>query len=451
MEVYEEEEGGGLAALLGDGASPVSEGSFELRRASPYYKKTHRIFRGTCRRFVEEHLIPRTEEFEKAKEVPIEIPRIMAEVGILPAILGPHGKGYDYALPGVLPPEDFDNFHELILFEELCRCGSGGIVWNLLGCLVWSLPPVVNAAKDNPELAKKVVGGCLQGRKRACLMITEPNAGSDVAGMSTTAVRVEEPNGDYHYKLEGQKKWISGGIFADYFTTAARTGGPGMGGISMFLLEKEMEGISTRYLPVQGMGPSGTSFVELDDVKCPRSNLLGEENGGFKMIVGNFNHERWAFSAMSTRFARVILEETTNFALRHSSFGEKLLEKPLVRWRLGEMARQTAALRHWLEALTFQVGMEKDHTTMAGPIALLKVQSSKTYEFIAREALSIFEGETYATGASEHGVVERLLRDVGAHAVPGGSEEIMIDLGVRQAMNKIPLLEKAAKAKTARL
>merc|ERR1719169_227005 len=101
-------------------------------------------------------------------------------------------------------------------------------------------------------------------------MITEPNAGSDVAGLSTSGKKVEEPGGGVHYVVEGQKKWISGGIFADFFTTAVRTGGPGMNGISMMLLERDtMEGISTRKLKVQGMGPSGTSFVELDDVKVP--------------------------------------------------------------------------------------------------------------------------------------------------------------------------------------
>lgn len=142
------------------------------------------------------------------------------------------------------------------------------------------------------------------GQKVICLAITEPSAGSDVAAIKTVAKR----EGDY-YIVNGNKKWITCGVFADYFTVAVRTGEKGMRGISVLLLERDtMPGISTKQMDCTGVWPSGTTYIEFDEVKVPVSNLIGEENKGFGVIMKNFNHERWGFAVQANRFSRCLLE-----------------------------------------------------------------------------------------------------------------------------------------------
>mmetsp|Transcript_1382 Transcript_1382/g.3442 ORF Transcript_1382/g.3442 Transcript_1382/m.3442 type:complete len:425 (-) Transcript_1382:134-1408(-) len=394
---------------------------------SKFYTQTHVDWRDRCRKYVEEHVMPNVSEWEVNKKVPADAYVKCYEAGLLPCVVGAQSGAYD--LVPADAPKDLDYFHELVFIDELARCASGGVLWGLIEGLQIGLPPILNFGSE--EMKKRVAPACLMGQKIICLNITEPTAGSDVAAMKTTAKR----DGD-HFIVNGQKKWITNGIFADYFTVSVRTGDPGMRGISMLLIERAtMPGITTKRMDCQGVWPSGTTFVEFDNVRVPVSNLIGKENEGFKVIMKNFNHERWGFVVQANRFSRCLLEDSWNYAGKRSTFGKKLLEHPVIRWKLAEMARQVEATHAWLENMTLQLNnMPKDEamTLLGGPIALMKAHSSKVFEYCAREARQIFGGNGYTrTGLGER--VERLYRDVGAYAIPGGSEEILLDLSVRQA------------------
>lgn len=180
-----------------------------------------------------------------------------------------------------VPPEKWDLFHEMLLCDELSRAASGGFVWNVLGGFGIGCPPMVKFGK--PELVKRILPGILNGDKRICLAITEPDAGSDVANLGCEAVLT--PDGK-HYIVNGAKKWITNGIWCDYFTTAVRTGTKesGMNGISCLLIERDMGGVSTRRMDCQGVWSSGTTYITFEDVKVPVENLIGKENKGFKGI-----------------------------------------------------------------------------------------------------------------------------------------------------------------------
>ena len=131
----------------------------------------------------------------------------------------------------------------------------------------------------NVPLREQLTEEVLSGKKKMCLAITEAFAGSDVAGLQTTATKT--PDGK-HYIVNGEKKWITNGHWCDYFTTAVRTGGPGMNGLSLLLIEREQGGVSTRRMDCQGVWSSGTTYVTFEDVKVPVQNVLGKENQGFK-------------------------------------------------------------------------------------------------------------------------------------------------------------------------
>ena len=399
---------------------------------SPYYGKTHHEWRQRVRQFVEEEIEGNVRKWDEEKKVPKEVYTKMYQAGLLPAIVGAPWPS-DFVGEG--GPENFDAFHSLIFIEELGRCGSGGVLWAIMGGMGIGLPPVLHFGSD--YLKEKVARPCLTGEKFICLAISEPYAGSDVANIRTTAVK--DASGDF-YVVNGEKKWITNGVFADYFTVAVRTGGPGIGGISLMLLEKSMPGIECVQMDCMGVWPSGTTYITFDNVRVPKENIIGMENAGFMYIMYNFNYERWGIVAQACKLARVCLEEAFKYANKRRTFGKKLVEHGMIKWKLAEMARQVESTHAHLEFITHQLNTipREEHFThldLIMDISLLKVQATKTFEFCAREAAQIFGGASYVRGGQGE-KVERLYREVRAFAIPGGSEEIMLDLAVKMAQKK---------------
>lgn len=174
--------------------------------------------------------------------------------------------------------------------------------------------------------------------------------------------------------------------------------------------------------------------------QVPKENIIGVENAGFMYIMYNFNYERWGICAQAAKLARVCLEEAFKYANKRRTFGKKLVEHGMIKWKLAEMARQVEATHCHLEFLTHQLNTipREEHFThldLIMDISLLKVQATKTFEFCAREAAQIFGGASYVRGGQGE-KVERLYREVRAFAIPGGSEEIMLDLAVKMAQKK---------------
>lgn len=401
--------------------------------SSPFYNDSHRRWRASIREFVDKEITPFCHEWDEKKAIPRELWAKCYEAGWLPAVIGaPWPTEYvGDRLAGGVKPEEFDQFHELILIDEVARCGSGGVLWAIFAGLSIGLPPVMLFGSQ--YLKEKVAKDCLTGKKVICLAITEPYAGSDVANLQTSAKL--SPNGK-HYIVNGEKKWITNGVFADFFTVAVRTGGPGMQGVSLLLIEKGMAGVTTRQMQCSGVWPSGTTYITFEDVKVPVENLIGNENEGFKYVMYNFNHERWGIVVQANRFARVCLEEAFKYAHKRKTFGKRLIDHPVIRLKIAHMARQVESTHGWLENVTYQMTtLDKmsQAKVLGGPIALLKAQSTQTFEFCAREASQIFGGLAYTRGGQGE-KVERLYREVRAYAIPGGSEEIMLDLSVRQAV-----------------
>jgi len=398
---------------------------------SAYVNQSHADLRNEVREWIEEAIMPNVTEWDEAKKVPDEIYKQMGERGYLAGLLGMH-----YPTQFVknhvksVPPEKWDLFHELVITDELSRAGSGGLVWNLIGGFGIGCPPLAKYGKK--PLIDRILPGILSGDKRICLAITEPDAGSDVANLTCEAKLSEDGK---HYILNGEKKWITNGIWSDYFTTAVRTGGPGMNGVSVLLIERSA-GVSTRKMDCQGVWSSGTTYITFEDVKVPVENLIGKENQGFKVIMTNFNHERIGIIIQCIRFSRVCYEEAMKYAHKRKTFGKRLIDHPVIRLKLAHMARQIEASHAWLENLIYQcqqMGEMEAMLKLGGAIAGLKAQATTTFEFCAREASQIFGGLSYSRGG-QGAKVERLYRDVRAYAIPGGSEEIMLDLSIRQAL-----------------
>ncbi|KAG0153165.1 hypothetical protein PDIDSM_5015 [Penicillium digitatum] len=411
---------------------PFADPSWYQGYASPYFNQSHAALRDEVRQWVESEIAPYVTEWDEAKEVPAKIYKQMGERGYLAGLLGVHfpKQHTPYRVKSV-SADRWDLFHEMLLTDELSRAGSGGLVWNLIGGYGIGCPPLVKFGKK--PLVDRILPGILAGDKRICLAITEPDAGSDVANLGCEAKLTEDGK---HYIVNGEKKWITNGIFSDYFTTAVRTGKDSMNGLSVLLIEREAGGVSTRRMDCQGVWASGTTYITFEDVKVPVENLIGKENQGFKVIMTNFNHERIGIVIQCVRFSRVCYEESVKYAHKRKTFGKRLIDHPVIRMKLAHMARQIEATYNWLENIIFQCQSMEETEAMiklGGAIAGLKAQSTQCFEFCAREASQIFGGLSYSRGG-QGGKIERLYRDVRAYAIPGGSEEIMLDLSMRQSL-----------------
>uniref|UniRef100_A0A7S4KPP5 Acyl-CoA dehydrogenase n=1 Tax=Paramoeba aestuarina TaxID=180227 RepID=A0A7S4KPP5_9EUKA len=401
---------------------------------SPYYDDSHRRVRAAMRKWMDEH-IPEKKvvEWDHPLEykVPASLPRAAGEAGILPTYV--HGMNNGEILDpekemiGGVKVKDWTQFHTFVTLDELSRCGSAGVVWNLTGGLSIGLPPV--AAYGTEALKKKTIHPCIMGEKRICLAITEPGAGSDVQNIQTTAKLSED--GTY-YTVNGIKKWITNGVFADFFTTAVRT----ENGISLLCIERT-EGVTTKPMEMMGGWGSGTTFVEFDDVKVPAENLIGEEGFGLMLIFMNFNLERWGTIVSAIRFARVCCAEATAFAKRRKVFGEYLIKNSAILQKIGNCVKRVEACQAWLDELTYHMikTPENDQRWIGGALALLKAESTQTLEMCAREAAQVMGGISFTHGGAGS-KVERIYREVRGFAIPAGSEEIMINLGVKEGMKR---------------
>lgn len=191
---------------------------------------------------------------------------------------GPHLKGLTL-MDGTITPEEFDYFHESILTYELGRMGTRGYFDGLLAGGVIGLPPILNYG--SPEMKARIVPEVLQAKKFICLAITEAFAGSDVAGLQTTATKTDDGK---FWIVEGTKKWITNGTYADYFTTGCRTGN----GFTVILIPRG-EGVETNPIKTSYSPTAGTAFITFDKVKVPVENTLGQEGKGMAVILQNFN------------------------------------------------------------------------------------------------------------------------------------------------------------------
>ncbi|KAJ3272708.1 hypothetical protein HDV01_005344 [Terramyces sp. JEL0728] len=410
---------------------PYAEPSSLQGFHSPYFNESHKKFRQAVRHFVQTEILPEAASFDDAGKVASkEMFKKMGEFGLLATRMGPGPHLKAFKLPGGVKPEEFDYFHEQIAHEEVCTLGYPGYQDSLGTGMVIGLPPVMNFARK--EVRDKVVREVLTGQKTISLAISEPNAGSDVAAIATTAVKT--PDGK-HYIVNGVKKWITNGSFSDYFSTAVLTG-KGHGGISMLLIERT-EGVETKGIKTSYSSSAGTAYIIFENVKVPVENLLGKEGGGF---LFNFNHERWFIVAGMVAASRKIVEECFKWANQRKVFGKSLLEQPVIRNKLAHMVSQVESTNNWLENITYQMtkmSYKEAAIKLGGPIALLKLLSTRVAHNVADESCQIFGGRGITkTGMGRY--VEGFQRTYKFGAILGGSEEIMADLGIRQAMRNFP-------------
>jgi acyl-CoA dehydrogenase len=368
----------------------------------------HDAWRRRVRAFVDAEIAPHLDAWEAASTFPDELYLRAVDAGVF-------GMGFPTALGGT--GEDVDLYDRIVFAEEAFRLGSG-VVFADLATHSIALPPIVRFGSE--ELRQRVAVPVLAGRKRIAFASTEPGGGSDVASQTTTAER----RGDA-YVVFGAKTLISGARRADFVLASVRTGGPGLRGLSLLLIETDRPGVTTA--PVAGLEwyNRNNGTISFDAVEVPVANLVGVENAGFAALAAQFNVERFSGIAATLAMTRVALAETIAWAKERRTFGARLADHQVIRHKLVAMIERLNVAYAALDVLVwrFQRGDEP-----VADLAMLKIQATSTLEHCARECLQILGGRAWAPGSR----VDRIHREARIFAIGGGPEEVLRDLAARQ-------------------
>jgi acyl-CoA dehydrogenase len=276
------------------------------------------------------------------------------------------------------------------------------------------------ASAGNADLVDRFVRPTLAGEKIGALAITEPDAGSDVAGIRTTARR----DGD-HYVVDGTKTFITSGVRADFVTAAVRTGDPGAGGISLLVVEKGTPGFSVdRTLHKMGWHCSDTAELGFASARVPAANLVGAEGTGFAQIAEHFVTERIALAVHGYGIAARSLALTAAYVKERQTFGRPLSSRQVVRHRLVEMHRQVDVAR------TYVLEIARRHVAGEAVVAeacLAKQTAVETAVAVCDAAVQLHGGTGYLHGTE----VERHYRDARILPIGGGATEVLAEVAAR--------------------
>eukprot|EP00732_Lithocolla_globosa_P003582 Lithocolla_globosa_v1_NODE_2945_length_1815_cov_5.456250.p1 type:complete len:422 gc:universal NODE_2945_length_1815_cov_5.456250:1366-101(-) len=358
---------------------------------SPYFKESHINLRLAMRKWFAKEILAEALECEKTDRAPTKELRMeTGRVGVIAMTQGP-GPHLKWApnglMGGVVQPEEFDYFHELIVQEERARAMTPGFEDGLDGAVSIGLPCVLKFG--SPKMKQEIAPAVLRGEKTVCLAISEAFAGSDVANLRTRAHL--DASGE-NFIVNGTKKWITGGMYADYFVTAVRTGKAGAGGLSLLLVPRS-DAVQTKIIKSSYSSSAGTAFVTYENAVVPKEYLIGDLNKGFSLIMSNFNHERWMISVVCAIRARVCNEEVFKWAMQRKVFGKPLIEQPVIREKLAQSVGALESVTAMLYDVTHQmVHLGPLSAQIGGRIALLKYMTTRMCHLVSDNSVQILGG-----------------------------------------------------------
>jgi acyl-CoA dehydrogenase len=387
--------------------SSTSGGGVSTGSTSGFWSEEQRALMASAEAFVRAEVVPHLQDWEDAGEVPRALHAKAAKLGFL-------GLG----VPEELGGSGGTFLDALAVSEAFTAAGASS---GLLAALFTSgiaLPHIV--ASGNPDLLDRYVRPTLAGETIGSLAITEPDGGSDVANLRTTAVR----DGD-HYVVNGAKTFITSGVRADFVTTAVRTGGAGHPGISLLVIDKGTPGFEvTRSLRKMGWHCSDTAELSFTDVRVPAANLVGAENTGFAQIAQAFVVERLALAAHGYGIAARALDLTTAYCRDRTTFGRPLAANQVVRHTLVEMHRRVDVAR------TYTRDVARRYAAGEGVLAEAlhaKATAVEACTYVVDRAVQLHGGTGYMHGIE----VERAYRDARILGIGGGATEVLNDLNAR--------------------
>jgi len=371
---------------------------------SLYFTEEHEFFRKSFQDFLKKEVVPHIDTWEQTGTIDRFIWEKFGEMGY-----------FGLATPEAYGGMDLDIFYTIIFIEELQKINSGGFaaaIWAHEYLAMTHLNKEANEAQKQKYLVPSVTG-----EKIGCLCITEPFGGSDVGGMRTTAVK----KGDT-YVIDGSKTFITNGVYSDYLIVAAKTS-PELGnkGISIFVIDRDLPGISATKLDKLGWRASDTAEIAFDNVVIPAENLMGEENLGFPYIMQHFALERLIMGVNAHARSEWALEYTIGYMKERTAFGKPISKFQALRHKVADLASEVEM------AKTFNYVTAKrldDGEYVVKEATMSKLLSTKIADQVAYDCLQLLGGYGYM----EEYPLARNLRDSRLGPIGGGTSEILREI-----------------------
>lgn len=364
----------------------------------------HSEIRSAVRRFVEAELTPNAARWDR-EGIPRSAFEAVGAMGFIgaryPQSIGGAGGGLLTAVPVV---------------EEISRCRSGGFVTSYLVQAHISTPIIEHLGTS--EQKEEFLRPALSAARIGCLAVTEPDAGSDVSGIRTTARRVGDD-----WVLNGSKMYITNGGIADFAVLAAKSdNGPAHASVSLFLVDTRQPGFQpSKPLDKLGLRASNTVGITLEDVRVPARNLLGEEGRGFRYIMTGFQEERLVSSIYAYVSALQVIEDTVAYLSERRAFGAPLIERQAIRHTLAQLTAELEAVRQLCYAAAWRLHNGKDATR---EVSMCKLLAAEVANRAAYQAMQFHGGYGYMEETS----IARYYRDVRLYAIGGGASEVMREI-----------------------
>ena len=367
------------------------------------FAEEHEELRASIRRFVARELRPHAAEWEAARWFPDEVFQKLAANGFL----------------GLKYPEEYggqggDFLHDAVLTEELARCGSGGVAAGIGAHVGIATPPVWKFGTE--EQKRRYLAPAIAGEKIAALGITEPGAGSDVAGLRTRARRV-----DGGWVVNGEKTYITNGVRAHFIVTAVKTTEQGGHHGLSFLIVDRQEGVTSSKLDKLGWHASDTATIAFEDVFVPEENLLGREHEGFYLIMANFQWERLLMALGAVAAMQVAFERTVEFARERVAFGRPIAGHQAIRHKLADIATTV----HTCRCVTYDAlrrFIEGEDAVQE--VTMAKLATQRAAFDVMDTCLQIHGGAGYMREYE----IERMARDARLGPIGGGTDEVMKEI-----------------------
>ena len=370
-----------------------------------YFTEEHRQFRDNLRRYIDQEIVPRAATWEDAGMVPRAVMRQMGELGYL-------GIRYPEAYGG----SGLDTVYSAILAEELGRSTYGGYAVTVTVHTDMASPHLANFG--TPEQLQRYLPSLIRGETVCAVAVTEPDAGSDVAGIRTRAVR----DGD-HWVINGSKMFITNGVHGDLYFVGAKTDPTAKGsrGISIFIVEKGTPGFRVgRALKKSGWLCSDTAELVFENCRIPAANLLGGENKGFYQIMRNFQNERMVIGAQAMGEAARAIEMTVDYVRERKAFGATLWDKQAIRQRLAMRAAQVEAGRALVYHAAWLDAQGKD---CVKEVSMVKALCGELVNEVLYDCQQFHGGFGYMHETT----IARMVRDARVEAIGGGATEVMLE------------------------
>jgi len=370
-----------------------------------YETPEHTLLRDQVARLIAEDVEPHAMRWEEAGATPRDVLRKMGAIGLLGLMVDERHGG-----------AGADALTNLVFAEALSQSTFGGFIITVLVHTDMASPHIAHAG--TPEQQARWLPGVCSGKAITAVAVTEPGAGSDVAGLRTRARR----DGD-HWVIDGTKMFITNGVHADVVIVAARTDSAAKGsrGISLFLVERGTPGFTVgRALDKSGWRSSDTAELVFDGCRVPASALLGKENEGFYAIMRNFQRERLALAAMAVGHATVALRLALEHVRTRQAFGGTLWQRETIRQRLAMLDAKTQAARAYMYHCAWLMTADRD---CVREISQLKALTGELVNEVVHTCQQFHGGMGYIRETA----IERLWRDARIIAIGGGATEVMLE------------------------